>query len=209
MRSFCHLCCCTGPMPAQHAYTYTWGTTIHVLSDTCRNSTKGIGNGTLIPDTNPGGHYQALQGVFFPRNQSSWSPPYDAYVSNPVTRAGDKGNTYTTGGAENCEFFPNPLDGHMHVLCAAHGVKYPGGYVPHYTLHVDAAAATTSSDAPGDAGQPAVRWRFVGFASPGGGPEATPVYEGGPPGDQARVRFCIARSKSGVSLFSVRWVQHT
>ena len=79
------------------------GLTALVVNGTKLYSTKGIGNGTQIPDENPGGHYQALQGVFFPTDQTSWGPPYTAFGGNPVTRAGPSGNSFTVGGAENCE----------------------------------------------------------------------------------------------------------
>ena len=90
-------------------------------------ATKGIGNGTGIPASNPTGMYQALQGVFFPQDQASWRPPYIAFLGNPVTRAGPPpaGNTYAKGGAENCEFAAGP-DGHFHAVCASHGALYPG-----------------------------------------------------------------------------------
>jgi hypothetical protein len=160
-----------------------------VVNGTKLYSTKGIGNGTKIPNENPGGHYQALQGVFFPKSNQSWAPPYTAYSRNPVTRAGPDGNTFTVGGAENCEFYSGP-DGFFHATCAAHGALYPGGDCPHYLVSV-----SSEMD---------VQWTFVGFHCSGAA-EATPVYEGAPPGDKARVNFFIARDKGGVSLYSVSW----
>jgi len=59
-----------------------------VVNGTRLYSTKGIGNGTGIPASNPTGGYQALQGVYFPTNQSSWEPPYTAYSGNPVRAMG-------------------------------------------------------------------------------------------------------------------------
>ena len=73
-----------------------------IVNGTRLYTTKGIGNGTGLPDSNPTGKYQALQGVFFPNAPDSWAPPYHAYAENPVTRAGPAGNTFTVGGAENC-----------------------------------------------------------------------------------------------------------
>eukprot|EP00039_Didymoeca_costata_P012715 m.184726 g.184726 ORF g.184726 m.184726 type:complete len:387 (-) comp15562_c0_seq2:187-1347(-) len=78
-------------------------------------STKGIGNGTEIPSSNPTGSYQALQGVFFPANNSAWDAfPYFQYRNNPVTRANN--NTFSIGGAENCEFIFSPKDQHLHAV---------------------------------------------------------------------------------------------
>jgi len=162
-----------------------------IVNGTKLYSTKGIGNGTGLPDSNPTGIYQALQGVFFPDNQSSWAPPYHAFAGNPVTRAGPKGNTYTLGGAENCEFYRGP-DGYFHATCAAHGEIYKDGGAPHYLVSVRADP------------QPSVSWQFVGFHSMGAA-EATPVYEGAGPGDKAKVRFFIARDEGGVSLYRVSW----
>lgn len=163
-----------------------------VVNGTRLYSTKGIGNGTGIPDANPSGMYQALQGVFFPVNGSSWAPPYHPCPLNPVTRAGPAGNSYTRGGAENCEFASGP-DGYFHAVCSAHGALYPGGSIPHYVVRVFPGAP------------PRVEWTFVGFVPQLGAAEPTPVYEGGPPGNAAGVRFFIARAKGGVSLYSVRW----
>ena len=106
-----------------------------------------------------------------------------------MTRAGPSGNSFTVGGAENCEFYSGP-DGFFHATCAAHGALYRGGSCPHYLVSVASPAL--------------VRWTFVGFHCSGAA-EATPVYEGGPPGDQAKVNYFIARDKGGVSLYSVSW----
>jgi len=165
-----------------------------IVNGTRLYSTKGIGNGTAIPNSNPGGSYQALQGVFFPVNSSSWAPPYRAFKGNPVTRAGPSGNSYTIGGAENCEFFAGP-DGYFHAACTAHGTLYPGGSNPHYLVRVTGGGAHDSS----------VEWQFVGFIPHLGASEPTPVYENGPPGDAATVRYFIARTNSGIALYSVSW----
>lgn len=165
-----------------------------VVNNTKLYSTKGIGNGSGIPNSNPSGGYQALQGVFFPQDQGTWAPPYVAYSENPVTRAGvaPVGNTYTSGGAENCEFYSGP-DSYFHANCAAHGTIYKGGGAPHYIVSVRAESI------------PRVLWTFVGFIPHLGAAEPTPVYEGGPPGDTALVRYFVARDRGGVSLYSVHW----
>jgi hypothetical protein len=172
-----------------------------IVNGTRLYSTKGIGNGTKLPDSNPSGTYQALQGVFFPDDAASWAPPYHAYRGNPVTRAGPAGNTYTAGGAENCEFYSGP-DGFFHANCAAHGELYPHGGAPHYLVRV--LPADRSADARSSA-DPRIEWQFVGFVPSLGAAEPTPVYEDGPPGDNATVRFFIARADRGVSLYAVHW----
>ena len=80
---------------------------------------------------------------------------------------------------------------------------------PHYLISVAPPPPLLRPTAPGSAlgvaaAQPSVKWTFVGFHCSGAA-EATPVYEGGPPGDAAEVRFFIARAGRGVSLYSVAW----
>lgn len=83
-----------GPMRVRRFRPNTWnGLRVDsgralVVNGTRLYSTKGIGNGTGIPASNPTGGYQALQGVYFPTNQSSWEPPYTAYSGNPVRAMG-------------------------------------------------------------------------------------------------------------------------
>ena len=111
--------------------------------------TKGIGNGTGLPYNNWLGGYQALQGAFFPVNNQWDGVPYTPYAANPLTRNHD--NSYTAGGAENCEFFPHahaafdataaPLaigQTLLHAVCAAHGAAYQHGSTPHYLVTVSA-----------------------------------------------------------------------
>jgi hypothetical protein len=172
-----------------------------IVNGTRLYSTKGIGNGTAIPNSNPTGSYQALQGVFFPANQSSWAPPYSAFSGNPVTRAGPTGNSMTVGGSENCEFFSGP-DGYFHATCAAHGALYPGGSCPHYLVSV--LPGTQEHGQTQLPPNPSVNWQFVGFHCMGP-PEATPVYSGGPPGDQGQAGHFIARNDGGISLYNVSW----
>jgi hypothetical protein len=168
-----------------------------VVNGTRLYSTKGIGNGTHIPNSNPSGGYQALQGVFYPANQSSWAPPYRLFAGNPVTRAGPSGNSFTVGGAENCEFFSGP-DGYFHAVCTAHGALYKGGNIPHYVVRVLRASGGVQKESD-------VSWTFAGFVPNLGAAEPTPAYEGAPPGDAANVRFFVARSTKGISLYSVQW----
>eukprot|EP00041_Stephanoeca_diplocostata_P024953 m.642608 g.642608 ORF g.642608 m.642608 type:complete len:225 (+) comp22640_c0_seq1:1872-2546(+) len=170
-----------------------------IVNGTRLYATKGIGNGTMIPSHNPSGMYQALQGVFFPNNNSRWdSFPWHPYDANPVTRANN--NTYTVGGAENCEFMSSPLDKRFHAVCAAHGAAYPNGNYPHYVVTVTKPEQES----------PRVTWTFVGFVSRGyASGEPTPVYENAPPGDAADVRFMIGRTQEGIALYEVSWVTQT
>ena len=92
----------------------------------------------------------------------------------------------------------------MHIWCNWHG----GGGAPHFV--VDLLKSPTGLDwvyvetLPGNGGNPSDR------QPPG---EPTPVYEGGPPGDQATVNYFIARTsvkRAGpgslvIGLYKLRW----
>ena len=90
---------------------------------------------------------------------------------------------------ENCEFFMGPARGEpagtLHVLCQNHGSGQP-----HFVANVSSAG---------------LRWTFVNLVDTSPAREPTPVYEGGPPGSEAKVRFFIARDEGGVSLYRVSW----
>lgn len=139
------------------------------------------------------------EGAYFPRDASSWAPPYDEWAGNPVMRADGTSDPayFSANGYENCEFFMGPARGEpagtLHVLCQNHGSGQP-----HFVANVSSAG---------------LRWTFVNLVDTSPAREPTPVYEGGPPGSEAKVRFFIARTESGetgagaltVALYSLEW----
>eukprot|EP00039_Didymoeca_costata_P012716 m.184745 g.184745 ORF g.184745 m.184745 type:complete len:75 (-) comp15562_c0_seq5:11-235(-) len=72
--------------------------------------------------------------------------------------------------------------------------RYPQGYLQHYIVTVTGPA------------NPSVTWEFVGFLHNFIGGEPTPVYEGGPPGDQAMVHHMIGRTGQGIALYNLTWI---
>jgi len=127
------------------------------------------------------------EGVFFPRNASSFLPPYENWFGNPIYNAsGNPGSS--VDGYENCEFFSGPLKEEggpwTHVLCQNHG---PGQ--PHFIT------------------KDALNWTFMGTINTAPALEPTPVYAG-VPGDAATVEYFIARANGGnlhIDLFHLTW----
>jgi hypothetical protein len=141
--------------------------------------------------------------VYFPA-AGTFGPPFQEYAHNPLYSP----TKYNPNGYENCEFFMGPAGeaGHtkglMHILCNWHGGSgppgFPKGNAPHFVAYPYAGA------------QSALNWTYTGSVSQlDGAGEPTPVYEPpltanrysavGIPGDQAHVRYFIARqSRAGM-----------
>lgn len=122
----------------------------------------------------------AQEGLYLPQSPDSFMPPYTEWAHNPVFPAANESST-RADGYENCEFFMGPAgEGLLHVICQSHN-----GGQPHWVT---------------DPKPPVLGmvWRYVGTVSTKPALEPTPVYEGGPPGDGATVRFFIARTNTGV-----------
>eukprot|EP01045_Picozoa_sp_COSAG04_P015588 COSAG04_NODE_1242_length_7594_cov_4.032955_4_plen_183_part_00 len=115
---------------------------------------------------------------------------YREAVGNPIYPP--LGKHGEEAGYENCEFFAGSADGLFHILCTWDGGTLgppglPRGVHPHFVVNLTQDPL-------------AEHWTYVGAISvynasaPGIGKtvpiagEPTPVYEGGPPGDGARVR---------------------
>jgi len=117
----------------------------------------------------------------------------------------------TARADENCEFFRGaaPATDLLHIVCAWHGGRgvptLPQGPDPHFIVNLTHHPV----------GHP---WTYVGSIDwPG---EATPVYEGGAPGDAASVRYFIARTETetnvttagraykqlGIGLYKLEWL---
>ena len=131
----------------------------------------------------------AQEGVFFPQNASSWLPPYVAWPGNPVYNA-SANPASAAGGYENCEFFSGPPGEPggpwLHVLCQNHGAGQP-----HFVT------------------RDSLQWRYLGVLDTAPALEPTPAYDGGLPGDGARVTHFIARAAGGnlhIDLFALSWV---
>lgn len=181
--------------------------------------TKGVEGGYSTP-SDPHQSYSlvASEGVYLPRNPDSFSPPYhEPSGSNPVFPPFGKHGEES--GYENCEFFIGSEDGLLlHILCTWDGGTLgppglPQGAHPHFIVDL-------KHDPLGE------NWMYVGAISlhnisrpanskvPIAG-EPTPVYEGGPPGDKARVRYFIAREDAvthggagslRIGLFKLIWI---
>jgi hypothetical protein len=133
----------------------------------------------------------AQEGAFFPLNASSWAPPYGEWPGSPIYNASSNPAS-AVGGYENCEFFNGPLDEPggpwLHVLCQNHGAGQP-----HFLTRDN------------------LSWRYVGVVDTAPALEPTPAYDGGPPGDGARVTHFIARATGGaaanlhIDLFALTW----
>jgi hypothetical protein len=172
--------------------------------------TKGVEGGTL-------GALVASYGVYLPESNRSFAPPYTETGGNPVYAP--LGKPGEGAGYENCEFFTGADDGLFHILCTWDGGTLgppglPQGVHPHFV--VDLATDPlgehwiyTGSIAVYNTSDPA-----VGKTVPMAG-EPTPVYEGGPPGDTAKVGYFIAREDGithggpgalRIGLFKLTWV---
>lgn len=130
----------------------------------------------------------AQEGAYFPNDPSTFAPPYSQWSNNPVFKA-LKG----TDGYENCEFFKGP-DRFFHIICANHG-----GGQPHFVAPL---------------GTDALNWTLANTINTQPALEPTPVYENGPPGDQADVNFFIARTETGqngpgalaIAIYKLTWI---
>eukprot|EP00037_Helgoeca_nana_P018779 m.181134 g.181134 ORF g.181134 m.181134 type:complete len:490 (-) comp24588_c0_seq1:216-1685(-) len=136
----------------------------------------------------------ASEGLYRPSSAASFAPPWAEAPrgTNPLFPS----QPWATAGYENCEFFMAPKEQHpggklMHIWCSWHGGNgepgLPQGPAPHFVVDL-------SEDPLG------TNWTYVDSLSPHNesdpGPtpgEPTPVYEDGPPGDEATVRYFIAR----------------
>ena len=160
----------------------------------------------------------ASEGVYLPHTPNSFAPPYhEKPDSNPVyPPIGKHGEE---SGYENCEFFMGSKDGLLHIFCTWDGgTRGPAGLSqgvhPHFVVDL-------KQDPLGE------NWTYVGAIEvdrrgrpsnstvPIAG-EPTPVYEGGPPGDGASVRYFIAREDAvrthggpgslRIGLFELVWI---
>lgn len=154
----------------------------------------------------------AQEGLYRPSTQSSWEPPYaEAPRTNPLFAT----QPWCENGYENCEFFRRPNSSELHVWCSWHGGMgepgLPQGPAPHFIIDLQSSPLGTN-------------WSYVGAlnphnvsdrANPTPG-EPTPVYEGGLPGDEALVRYFIARMPTGkgtrlggqlgIGLYRLSWL---
>jgi len=137
------------------------------------------------------------EGVYFPQDPSSFRPPYAEWSGNPIYRIDGTSGSYRPGhGYENCEFFMGPMgevsEGQLlHVLCTTHGKGKE--HQPHFVAAKDA-----------------LSWIYVDTLALDA-LEPTPVYEGGMPGDGAKVTHFIARAHDSdgrlvVALYKLDWV---
>merc|ERR1711934_1147924 len=99
-----------------------------------------------------------MGGAYFPKNSTSWKPPYAEWNANPIYRADDGSGDYVDKkGYENCEFFLGPMEEAvggkrlMHVLCHGHS-----GGNPHFIVDPDTSALS---------------WQFVEMVSTNGASE--------------------------------------
>ncbi len=180
--------------------------------------TEGVEGGYATPsDPHQAYSLVASEGVYLPHSSGSFAPPYhEKPETNPVYPPfGKQGEE---SGYENCEFFMGSEDGLLHILCTWDGgtLGPPGllrGAHPHFIVDL-------KQDPLGQ------NWTYVGaihVASPNRpanstvpmAGEPTPVYEGGAPGDQARVRYFIAREDAvthggpgslRIGLFKLLWI---
>jgi hypothetical protein len=154
----------------------------------------------------------AQEGLYRPSRPASWAPPYaEAPRTNPLFAA----RPWCENGYENCEFFRRPNSSELHVWCSWHGGSgepgMPQGHAPHFIVDLQSSPFGTN-------------WTYAGalnphnasdHASPTPG-EPTPVYEDGLPGDEASVRYFIARMPTGkgtplggqlgIGLYRLSWV---
>ena len=176
--------------------------------------TKGVEGGV------EGEALVASEGLYLPSTPSSFAPPYREALGNPVYPP--FGKSGEEAGYENCEFFMGREDGLLHILCTWDGGTLgppglPRGVHPHFVVDLKTDPL-------------AEHWIYVGAisvynsSSPGIGKtvpmagEPTPVYEHGAPGDNATVRFFIAREDYNpqnthggpgslrIGLFSLTWI---
>jgi hypothetical protein len=180
--------------------------------------TKGVeGNYPDYDHNNLSFSLVASEGVYLPSSSDSFAPPYREAAGNPVYSP--FGRSGEDAGYENCEFFMGHEDQLFHILCTFDGgtVGPPGlprGVHPHFVVNLTTDPFAENWTYVGAIGVHNKSTPGIGKAVPIAG-EPTPVYENGPPGDNATVRYFIAREDGvthggpgslRIGLFSLSWV---